>query len=69
MPPRNASRPLGRADHEQRVAAVEAEIDKLLKGIAADPDAGPWAAWAKKLLNNDEATPPTRSGERPGGVE
>ncbi len=55
MPQRKPARPVGREDHRQRVAAAETEIDKLLKGIAADPEAGPWAAWAGKLLKGDES--------------
>ena len=37
--------------------------EQLLRSIAADPTAGPWSTWAKKLLRGD---PPARSaGDRP----
>lgn len=68
MSPRKSARPLGRADHNERVAATVSELDKMLRGIANDLQAGPWAAWAVKLLKSDEATTPSRLGDRPGGT-
>jgi hypothetical protein len=34
---------------------TEEPHDELLESIASDPDAGPWAAWARKLLAGDQA--------------
>ncbi len=58
MSARKPARPLGREDHRRRVAAVEDELNRLLKGIATDPESGPWRPWAERLL----AEPPP---ERP----
>ncbi|VTT99077.1 unnamed protein product [Gemmataceae bacterium] len=61
MPARKPARPLGREDHRRRVAAVEDELDRLLKGIAGDPAAGPWTRWAVKLLAEPQHEQPTPS--------
>lgn len=61
MPARKPPRPLGREDHRRRVAAVERELDMLLKGIATDPAAGPWSAWAARMLAEPQHDQPTPS--------
>jgi hypothetical protein len=34
---------------------VQDPLAAILNGIASDPDAGPWASWARKLLAGDQS--------------
>jgi hypothetical protein len=40
----------GRAVARAKQQAADAELEKVLTGIAGDPKAGPWAEWAEHLL-------------------
>lgn len=58
--PRAKAKPRVRADFAKQVertkaAATDAGLTELLEGIADDPEAGPWADWARKLTAGDDA--------------
>jgi hypothetical protein len=44
-------------------AAPSSPLDALLQAIAADPEAGAWGQWARRLLTGDSPAP------RKGGTD
>jgi hypothetical protein len=67
--PRASRKARGRADHGRQVekvkeASAAAGLVELLEGIAADPEAGPWAGWAERMLHADKEKQKPKGRER-----